>query len=58
LQQSATLANAIAAVAGLFLLVESVFGLGILSGGFVQLPGGEQQTISMQTRWARLFAKV
>jgi hypothetical protein len=60
LQQHATLANATAATAALFLLIEAIFGCGILNGGMVQAPMDGSTWISFvpTPRWSRLFAKV
>jgi len=59
LQQSGTLANAMAAVAGLFLVIEATFGFGILSGGYATEPadGSGWTKYGLKTRWSRLFGK-
>jgi hypothetical protein len=58
LERYATLANATAAVAAMFLLIEAVFGFGILRGGLWDLPYGapHRGDITIKTRWTRLFA--
>jgi hypothetical protein len=68
LKAHATMANATAAVAALYLLIERVYGFGILSGGFVTLPHkvdvkhepgkGRVTTFRSVPQWARLFGKV
>jgi hypothetical protein len=58
LRTSATLVHATAATAALFLLVQSVFGFGVLTGGWFEAPGGTVRgTTKYLTaqRWARLF---
>ena len=56
--KSATLANATASLAALFLVVEAVYGFGILSGGFWSVPSpmGTQFARHSLPTWARLFA--
>jgi hypothetical protein len=58
LQLHGTLANATAAVAGLMLLIERVYGCGILRGGGVSVPDPRPNShkIGVLTKWARLFA--
>jgi hypothetical protein len=58
LQRHATLANATAVVAALFLVIEAVYGRGVLSGGFWDIPRDKPRNvaITMMTRWTRLFA--
>jgi len=50
----ATLANAVAAVAAIFLVIERVYGFGILGGGFRDLPTG---SFTYFPRWSRLFSR-
>jgi hypothetical protein len=74
LAQHATLSNATAAVAGLHLLIERVFGFGVLSGGMWRAPGPPEtgQLVDKRgvlnhtkrtphenfPRWSRLFSKL
>lgn len=53
----ATLANALAATAALFLLIERVFGCRVLQGGFLTIPATTQRQSSFKSlpAWARLF---
>lgn len=61
IRDHANLANAIASVAAIYLLVESIFGFGVLSGGFhtvgkrVTGPGSYQEIHKIFPQWARLF---
>jgi hypothetical protein len=61
LKDHATLANATAAVAALFIITETVFGFGILEGGLISLgqaaaPGAMSSNTIIAPRWARLFS--
>ena len=60
LKSHATLANAIAVTAALFLMIERVYGFGVLQGGFfnVHTPALNQTIIKNHPRWARLFVRV
>lgn len=57
LRTAATLANATASVAALFLLIESCFGFCILAGGMYGAPKTQKNKfrIVKASRWARLF---
>ena len=60
LKENATLANALAATAALFLLIERVFGFGVLQGGFYEEPGsrGGLGRVRNHPTWARLFIRI
>jgi hypothetical protein len=58
LRSAATLANATAAVAALFQLIQSSFGFRILTGGVYDVPRDTKMrsmSIRSAPRWARLF---
>ncbi len=59
LKDHATLANALAATAALFLLIERVFGFGVLQGGFYKEPGPPHGIWLTRSHpmWARLFIR-
>lgn len=59
LRTNATFANAVAAVGALFILIERVFGFGVLQGGFWNVPhlAGMPSSACMKTRWSRLFSR-
>jgi hypothetical protein len=61
LKKNATLANALAATAALFLLIERVFGFGVLQGGFYEQPPVSGSGLGMlrnHPTWARLFIRL
>jgi hypothetical protein len=60
LRNHATLANAMAAAAGLFLMIERVYGFGVLQGGLfnVYTAALNQTIIRDHPRWARLFIRI
>jgi hypothetical protein len=59
LKDHATLANALASTAALFLLIERVFGFGVLQGGFYEMPSsGGATMIRNHPRWAGLFIRI
>jgi hypothetical protein len=47
LKDHATLVNAIAATAAVFLLIERIYGFGVLQGGFNNMPSTGRNTVSM-----------
>ncbi len=60
LKDHATLANAMAATAAVFLVIERIYGFGILQGGFYTMPGPGGNTTSYRNNpnWARLFIRL
>jgi hypothetical protein len=60
LKHHATLANAMAATAAVFLLIERIYGFGVLQGGFHNLPSAGGNTVSMRNhpQWGRLFIRI
>jgi hypothetical protein len=67
LKEHATLANAMAVTAAVFLLIERVYGFGVLQGGQYILPsdgnniasaGGETFLIRNHPTWSRLFIRI
>jgi len=63
LKDYATLANAMAVTAALFLLIERIFGFGVLQGGTYEIERTQQGTghsIKFRTfpTWARLFVRI
>jgi hypothetical protein len=60
LKGHATLANATAATAAVFLIIERIYGFGVLQGGFYNMPsaGGNTGSIRNHPQWARLFIRI
>jgi hypothetical protein len=60
LKEHATLANAMAATAAVFLLIERIYGFGVLQGGFFNMPSAGGNTVSMRIhpQWGRLFIRI
>lgn len=52
-----SLANSMGATAALFLLIERMFGFGVLQGGFYKDPEPPISVIRNHPRWARLFVR-
>ena len=59
LKEHATLVNATSIVASLYILIESLYGFGVLSGGFYDLPKTRKDQSSMDKgpNWARVFGR-
>jgi hypothetical protein len=59
LKDHATLANAMAVTAAVFLLIERMYGFGVLQGGLYDTPstGGSTTTARIHPQWGRLFIK-
>jgi hypothetical protein len=60
LKGHATLANAMAGTAAVFLLIERVYGFGVLQGGLYNMPssGGNTNQMRNHPQWARLFLRI
>jgi hypothetical protein len=60
LKNHATLANAMAATAAVFLMIERIYGFGVLQGGFYTMPstGGNTTSYRDHPKWARLFIRL
>lgn len=60
LKEHATLANAMAASAAVFLLIERIYGFGVLQGGFYNEPstGGNTTRMRYHPQWSRLFIRI
>jgi hypothetical protein len=60
LRDHATLANAMAVTAAVFLLIERIYGFGVLQGGFCDMPstGGSTTMMRMHPQWGRLFIRL
>lgn len=53
LKDHATLTNAIAATAAVFLLIQRIYGFGVLQGGFYNMPSTGGNTVSMRNHSQR-----
>jgi hypothetical protein len=60
LKDHATLANAMAVTAAVFLFIERIYGFGVLQGGFFNMPliTGKPAMIRNHPQWARLFIRL